>query len=130
MLQCFYPHSVLREQATTKPEPAMTEDDEDMNNEEEESWDNDEDGDGEDDEDDEDDNDEDTTEEQDTSEQTSNVAMTTTTTTTTESIEEVVRGEICLSSVILPEDLICKVLSYLQYTHSGIHCRNVEISKY
>ncbi|XP_042587540.1 amyloid-beta A4 protein-like isoform X2 [Cyprinus carpio] len=82
--------SILREQAPTKPEPAMTEDDEDINNEEEEVWDNDEDGDGEDDDDDEDD-DEDTTDEQDTSEQTSNVAMTTTTTTTTESIEEVVR---------------------------------------
>ncbi|XP_051761534.1 amyloid beta (A4) precursor protein b isoform X2 [Ctenopharyngodon idella] len=82
--------SVLREQAPTKPEPAVTEDDEDINNEEEEVWDNDEDGDGEDDEDEEDDN-EDTTDEQDTSEQTSNVAMTTTTTTTTESIEEVVR---------------------------------------
>uniref|UniRef100_A0A8C1JCY2 Amyloid-beta A4 protein n=1 Tax=Cyprinus carpio TaxID=7962 RepID=A0A8C1JCY2_CYPCA len=83
--------SILREQAPTKPEPAMTEDDEDINNEEEEVWDNDEDGDGEDDDDDEDD-DEDTTDEQDTSEQTSNVAMTTTTTTTTESIEEVVRA--------------------------------------
>lgn len=86
---------MLREQTPTKPEPAVTEDDEDINNEEEEVWDNDEDGDGEDDEDEEDD-DEDTTDEQDTSEQTSNVAMTTTTTTTTESIEEVVRGEICV----------------------------------
>ncbi|XP_051565373.1 amyloid-beta A4 protein-like isoform X4 [Myxocyprinus asiaticus] len=84
--------SVLREQVTSKPEPARTEDDEEINNEEGELWDKDEDGDGEDDEDDEeDDDDEDTTEEQDTSEQTSNVAMTTTTTTTTESIEEVVR---------------------------------------
>ncbi|XP_073711394.1 amyloid beta (A4) precursor protein b isoform X3 [Misgurnus anguillicaudatus] len=83
--------SVLREQAPTKPEPAMTEDDEDIKNEEEEAWENDEDGDGEDDEDEDDENDEDTAEEQDTSEQTSNVAMTTTTTTTTESIEEVVR---------------------------------------
>ncbi|XP_077071599.1 amyloid beta (A4) precursor protein b isoform X2 [Siphateles boraxobius] len=82
--------SVLREQTPAKPEPAVTEDDEDINNEEEEVWDNDEDGDGEDDEDEEDD-DEDPTDEQDTSEQTSNVAMTTTTTTTTESIEEVVR---------------------------------------
>ncbi|XP_016144048.1 amyloid beta A4 protein-like isoform X2 [Sinocyclocheilus grahami] len=82
--------SILREQAPTKPEPAVTEDDEDITNEEEEVWDNDEDGDGEDD-DDEQDDDEDTTDEQDTSEQTSNVAMTTTTTTTTESIEEVVR---------------------------------------
>uniref|UniRef100_A0A8C1GKE9 Amyloid-beta A4 protein n=1 Tax=Cyprinus carpio TaxID=7962 RepID=A0A8C1GKE9_CYPCA len=80
--------SVLREQAPTKPEPAVTEDDEDINNEEEDVWDNDEDGDGEDE--DEEDDDEDT-DEQDTSEQTSNVAMTTTTTTTTESIEEVVR---------------------------------------
>ncbi|XP_051565370.1 amyloid-beta A4 protein-like isoform X1 [Myxocyprinus asiaticus] len=85
--------SVLREQVTSKPEPARTEDDEEINNEEGELWDKDEDGDGEDDEDDEeDDDDEDTTEEQDTSEQTSNVAMTTTTTTTTESIEEVVRA--------------------------------------
>ncbi|XP_059356295.1 amyloid-beta A4 protein-like isoform X2 [Carassius carassius] len=75
--------SILREQAPTKPEPAVREDDE-----EEEVWDNDEDGDGEDDE---EDDDEDTTDEQDTSEQTSNIAMTTTTTTTTESIEEVVR---------------------------------------
>lgn len=83
--------SVLREQAPTQPEPAMTEDDEDIKNEEEEAWENDEDGDGEDDEDEDDENDEDTAEEQDTSEQTSNVAMTTTTTTTTESIEEVVR---------------------------------------
>uniref|UniRef100_A0A8C2FTY5 Amyloid-beta A4 protein n=1 Tax=Cyprinus carpio TaxID=7962 RepID=A0A8C2FTY5_CYPCA len=81
--------SVLREQAPTKPEPAVTEDDEDINNEEEDVWDNDEDGDGEDDEDEEDDDED--TDEQDTSEQTSNVAMTTTTTTTTESIEEVVR---------------------------------------
>uniref|UniRef100_A0A8C1EP72 Amyloid-beta A4 protein n=1 Tax=Cyprinus carpio carpio TaxID=630221 RepID=A0A8C1EP72_CYPCA len=81
--------SVLREQAPTKPEPAVTEDDEDVNNEEDDVWDNDEDGDGEDDEDEEDDDED--TDEQDTSEQTSNVAMTTTTTTTTESIEEVVR---------------------------------------
>nr|CAC85736.1 putative membrane protein [Danio rerio] len=82
--------SVLKEQVTAKPDPAVTEDDEDLNNEEEEVWDNDEDGDGEDDEDEEDD-DEDIIDEQDTSEQTSNIAMTTTTTTTTESIEEVVR---------------------------------------
>ncbi|XP_016429461.1 amyloid beta A4 protein-like isoform X2 [Sinocyclocheilus rhinocerous] len=81
--------SVLREQAPTKPEPAVTEDDEDIDNEEEDVWDNDEDGDGEDDEDEEDDDED--TDEQDTSQQTSNVAMTTTTTTTTESIEEVVR---------------------------------------
>nr|AFN73055.1 amyloid beta precursor protein b [Danio rerio] len=83
--------SVLKEQVTAKPDPAVTEDDEDLNNEEEEVWDNDEDGDGEDDEDEEDD-DEDIIDEQDTSEQTSNIAMTTTTTTTTESIEEVVRA--------------------------------------
>uniref|UniRef100_A0A672PMX3 Amyloid-beta A4 protein n=1 Tax=Sinocyclocheilus grahami TaxID=75366 RepID=A0A672PMX3_SINGR len=76
--------------APTKPEPAVTEDDEDIDNEEEDVWDNDEDGDGEDDEDEEDDDED--TDEQDTSQQTSNVAMTTTTTTTTESIEEVVRG--------------------------------------
>uniref|UniRef100_A0A672PNL2 Amyloid-beta A4 protein n=1 Tax=Sinocyclocheilus grahami TaxID=75366 RepID=A0A672PNL2_SINGR len=82
--------SVLREQAPTKPEPAVTEDDEDIDNEEEDVWDNDEDGDGEDDEDEEDDDED--TDEQDTSQQTSNVAMTTTTTTTTESIEEVVRA--------------------------------------
>uniref|UniRef100_A0A671NMS4 Amyloid-beta A4 protein n=1 Tax=Sinocyclocheilus anshuiensis TaxID=1608454 RepID=A0A671NMS4_9TELE len=78
------------EQAPTKPEPAVTEDDEDIDNEEEDVWDNDEDGDGEDDEDEEDDDED--TDEQDTSQQTSNVAMTTTTTTTTESIEEVVRA--------------------------------------
>ncbi|XP_073767648.1 amyloid beta (A4) precursor protein b isoform X3 [Danio rerio] len=82
--------SVLKEQVTAKPDPAVTEDDEDLNNEEDQVWDNDEDGDGEDDEDEEDD-DEDIIDEQDTSEQTSNIAMTTTTTTTTESIEEVVR---------------------------------------
>ncbi|TRZ03504.1 hypothetical protein DNTS_007030 [Danionella cerebrum] len=82
-------HSVLKEEATPKPEPVVQEGEDDINNEEEEVWDNDEDGDGEDDD---EEDDEDTTGEQDNSEQTSNVAMTTTTTTTTESIEEVVRA--------------------------------------